>query len=223
MISKKPQVTLLGSGKISKVVYHYVCQEWQITSFAIEKPFVKNIEIVDGILDRDLDELIEKKLLHSAFVAIGYDQLNSTRERLVERLMENSIKINNFISKNSFVSDILVNGVNNIIFDNVTIHPGVTIGSNNFVWSQSLVSHGVTIGDNNWITGSATLCGDCRLGNNNFIGAGATIAHNVIVEDNCFIGANALVEKNLRSGSVIVSGKSKVLPMDARRFINFIE
>ena len=46
MISKIPHVTLLGSGKISKVVYHYVCKEWQINSFAIEKAYVKNIEIV---------------------------------------------------------------------------------------------------------------------------------------------------------------------------------
>jgi len=162
------------------------------------------------------------------FVGFIDDNLNNRNRRLYGytilggfdyRVKDESIKVVNSISRNSYIRNLSTKKLLNLGWDFINlIHPlakiqGEITGSGNIIDRFSILNKGVKISSHN------ILLTGVVLGHDSIVGSGSFMGHNVIVnghcrvEDQCFIGACSVIAPNvtirngtsLGIGSIVIS------------------
>ena len=216
------KLIIFGSGKIADSVYNIACDipDIQVVAFTCDKEYIKSEEF-NGLPVIPFDDM-EKKYLHDEyyiFVAVGYQELNTLREKKLQEAKSKGYKIISLIHPKVILPHGFKYGENCFIMYNVCVQPGVELGNNVFVWGGALIGHHSKIGDNCWITGGANIAGSVKIGKNCFFAINSTVVNEVIIGNKCIIGAGALVTKNLEDEKVIIDEATPVFRLNSSRFL----
>lgn len=146
------------------------------------------------------------------FVAIGYGQMNKTRQRVYEEMKERGYSCATFVHPGVKIWDSTTVGDNVFIFEDNTIQPFTKIGSDTVLWSGNHIGHHSIISEHCFISSHVVISGSCTIGSNVFIGVNSTLHDSLTIGDECLIGAGAIISKNTTSKGVYVTQATKVFP-----------
>jgi sugar O-acyltransferase (sialic acid O-acetyltransferase NeuD family) len=218
----KKNLIIFGMGKIAEVLHYYATEEcdFRVEAFCVDEQFLTNNSFkgLPVISFREV-EMNYPPHLYDMFVAVGYHELNKTREDKCKEAQVKGYHLVSVISPNARIPKNVTIGWNCFIMPPAIIHPYVQIKNNVFIWSGAMVAHHSIIDDNCWLTSCCNISGNVHIGANTFVAVNATVGHSVIVGKNCFLGANSLLTKNLENDKVIISESSKPIRLTSSQFL----
>ena len=214
------KIIIFGTGKIAEAVTHALTQnnEYHICAYVCDKEFITNNEFLDKPVI-ETNQITEKypSNLYSAFIAIGYQELNSLRANIVSLFKEMGYELVSHICPK--IQTELIIGENSIVMEDSVIQPCVKVGSNCFIWGGAMIGHHVSIEDNCWITGASAIGGLSKIGKNSFIGLNATIGNEIQIGANSMIGAGTICCRDLPESSVLVAPNTEPHRLTSKQFI----
>lgn len=208
----KPQLIIVGTGLFAEVVQCYFDElsPYEVIGFACHKAF-KQEDAVRGLPLHALEDL---HLVHppgsvTLFVAVGYKQMNRTRQKVYTELKSAGYTFATFVHPAIKLWDSVSLGENVFIFEDNTIQPFTKIGNNTILWSGNHIGHHTSVGDHCFISSHVVISGSCTVGNNVFIGVNATFHDGLTIGDECLIGAGAVISKSTNPKEVFVPVSTK--------------
>jgi sugar O-acyltransferase (sialic acid O-acetyltransferase NeuD family) len=211
------KIVIFGNGQIARTVAYY-CQAWQLAEvcgFAVDRNFMNANECLNRPLVA-VDEITDRfpPGEYSAFVAVGYQNLNSFRVRKVADLKTRGYELISVIHPTAI--GLVQTGDNSLVIPGETFfEPFVVLGSNVFIWNGVSLSHYVEVGDNTWISNSSVVGGNVTIGKDCFIGLNVTINNRVTVGNGCLVGSGSLVTRDLPDGKALIPEATAPAPADA--------
>jgi len=200
---KKKNLLIFGTGNFAETVYSYFTRytDYNISGFISDSK--KNKKSFLGLNVLTIKDFYKKKKPNNnhVFVAIGYDQMNSTREKYYKILKKKGYHLASFVHPNVVTWGDQSIGQNCFVFENNVIQKGVTLKNNIIIWSGNHVGHDSTIMDNTWITSQAVIYSNVIVGKNCFIGSNANIKDGIVLGDFNFVGAGTNIWNNSLSFS----------------------
>lgn len=155
------------------------------------------------------ERIIKKyKNTHKFFIAIGYSNLNSTRERIFERVKKLGCQLTSFVSDDAKIHNSSI-GENCLILEQNNIQPFSKIGDNVVLWSGNHVGHHSVIEENVFVSSHVVIGGHCVVGRNTFLGVNATIGNQVRIGQSNLIGASALITGDTEDSSCYIEHQTQ--------------
>lgn len=135
------------------------------------------------------------------FVAIGN---SSSRENLIQRLINEGKTVTTLIHPNACVADSVKLGMGTVVMAGAVINPDTVVGNGVIVNTSSSIDHDNVIGDYVHVSVGVHLAGTVNVSKHTMIGAGATVVNNISICENTMIGAGAVVVKNIEEKGTYV-------------------
>lgn len=208
---KTKKLLIIGSSSNSKLARFYFDRdtEYEVIAYAIQRDYIKD-DTFDGLPVLALEEIHKSHPASkfSAFVAVGYSEMNALREKLYNLIKEKGYILPNYISPrcNYLTSEPM--GDNNLILEDNTIQPMVKIGSNNVFWSGNHIGHDVQIGNHNFISSHVVISGFTHIHNNCFLGVNSTFRDAIHIHNFSLVAAGAVIMENTEEYGVYVPPKT---------------
>ncbi len=209
----KRKILIFGVSDLAELLYSYLKSdsdnEYEICGFVVEQKYIPESNYFCDLKIFSLESVasIFNPKEFSFFVCVGYNKMNSVRERIYNEIRKRGYTILSYIHPSSTIlSDNI--GIGTIVFPNVTIDRFTKIGIGNIFYPASLLSHHSTVGDYNFFAVKSCVCGHVTIENNCFIGANSTIRNGIFIADKTLVGACSYISKNTVANSVYVPSKS---------------
>lgn len=156
---------------------------------------------------------------HRILMAMGYNDLNRSREAMFHRLKAMGYAIEAYVHPDARVYTDQPLGEGCIILPGAVVEPCARIGANTMVWSNVTVAHHAAVAENCWLAAGTVLSGQARVERNCFLGVNSTVVNEVTVAEYNIIGACALVSKNTKPRTVHISRSAEPLRYSADDYI----
>lgn len=215
----KQKLLIFGTGKISESISYFFNRDgnYEIVAYLLDDEYITD----DIFLDKPVIPVsnCEKEFSPNdfyAFVAVGYQGMNSLRTEKVDLLKKKGYKLASYISP--YVLGNFITGENTIIMDHAMVQPCAKFGNNVFVWGGAMIGHHAEIQDNCWITGGALIGGITVIKQNTFVGLGAIIGHEIIVGEKCMIGAGSIACTQVKDGTVLIEPNTAAHRLNSDQF-----
>ena len=182
---------------------------YEVSAFSVNKKYISSNVLLDKPVV-PFEQLVDlyPPDKYNAFVAVGYTQMNSIREKLYYQVKKMGYVLHNYISSRcSFLTDEII-GDNNLILEDNTVQPYVKIGSNNVLWSGNHIGHDTVLYDHITVTSHVVISGYCKIGNNCFLGVNATLHNEIELSSGTLVAAGAIIKKNTSENEVYIPAKS---------------
>ena len=166
---------------------------------------------------------IKNKKNYNFFVSVGYKNLNTDREKIINIVKNDKFKLISIFHPKVNLPYKIKFGENCLILQYAQFDPNVLIGNNNFFFNGVSISHNTKIGSSNYFASNCTIGGNTTIGNNCFFGINSTILNNLKLSNRVFVGANSFVNKNLKTKSVVIANPDKVLDYNSDKFLKIID
>lgn len=219
------KIILAGNAVTADILNGYLAQDnrYQVMGLTVDDAFVDR----GGLHDFDAIPLSRLHATyspqdHSIVMAMGYRDLNRSRESMFYRLKEIGYSIETYVHPDARVYTQHALGEGVIVLPSTVIEPHVRVGANTMVWANVTLGHHSTIGDHCWIASDAVVAGQTEVKHNSFVGVNATIVDEVIIEEYCIIGAGALITKNVKASSVHLARSGEELRYSSQDYVKFI-
>lgn len=193
------KIIIIGNTSNAKLAHYYFKNDskYEVVAFSVHQKYINNRSFCNlpVVALEDLIDLYPPNKF-SAFVAVGYTNMNKLREELYLEMKKKGYELPNYISsKCSFLSQEKI-GDNNLILEDNTIQPFVKIGSNNVFWSGNHIGHDVLIQDHCFITSHVVISGFTTIENNCFLGVNSTFRDDIVIKKYSLIGAGATIMRS---------------------------
>lgn len=208
---KEKKIIIIGLSNNAKLAAFYFKKDtdYEVVGFAVHEKY-KNQDTFYNYPVFSLETITAQfpPSAVDAFVAVGYNDMNSIRENLYHEVKAMGYTLPNYISPRcSFLTEEVI-GDNNLILEDNTIQPFVKIGSNNVLWSGNHIGHDVAIGDHNFITSHVVISGFTTIENNCFLGVNATLRDAITIANKTLVGAGAIIVKDTKPEEVYLPARS---------------
>ena len=214
-------IIIFGAGKVAQIIHFFFSEYTQreIISFCVDSKY-KIQDKLNDIPIIEFDNLVDSYPPSAVdiFVAMGYQDMNKSREDKYQLFKDLGYTLASYIDANSNIPKNCIIGENCFLMNNVIIHPFVKIGNNVFIWGGSMVGHHSKIDDHSWITSSSNISGNSSIGRNCFLGLNSSIGNSIKVQDYCFIGANSLIIKSTKKSEVFITAGTKPMRLNSEQF-----
>lgn len=198
-------VILAGNAITADILYSYLKSDnrYTVVGLTVDDEYLNQ----GGIEDIETYRLSALKESWSSkqcvvVMAMGYNDLNRSRESMFLRIKEMGYKIETYIHPDAGVYTENELGEGSVVLPSAIIEPHSSVGSNTMVWCNVTLAHHSSIAENCWISSGAVVSGQARIKRNSFIGVNATIVNNVTVEENNIIGGGAFISKDTKPSTV---------------------
>lgn len=158
---------------------------------------------------------------HYVLMAVGYGNLNKTRQSLFERLKKLGYKFVTYIHPDARTYSHHRIGEGSVVLPGAIIEPNARIGTNTMIWCNTTVAHDSTVSDHCWIASGAVIAGNSSVGRNTFIGVNATIVDQVNVAKYNIIGGSALISKCTKPNTVHLARSAEVFRYGADEYSQY--
>lgn len=149
--------------------------------------------------------------LYRVIMAIGYDDLNRTRQSMFERLKTLGYGIETYIHPAANIHTEYPLGEGSVVLPGAVIEPFAQVGANTMVWSNATLAHHSSVGDHCWVATGAVVSGQAKIRQNSFLGIGCNVVNEVTVEEFNVIGAGAMVSRDTHPYSVHLARSAEPL------------
>jgi sugar O-acyltransferase (sialic acid O-acetyltransferase NeuD family) len=139
---------------------------------------------------------------HRVIMAMGYNDLNRTREVMFNRLKDMGYSVETYIHPDARVYTDQPVGEGSVVLPGAVVEPHVRVGANTMVWCNVTVAHHSSVGDHCWLGAGTVLAGQAKVLRNTFLGVNCTVVNNVTVGEFNIIGAGAMISRDTKPHSV---------------------
>jgi acetyltransferase-like isoleucine patch superfamily enzyme len=217
------KIVIFGVGQIAAVVGYYLAKKYEIAAYTVDKSYLVKkpaigVDLTKPICDFEQLELFYPPLEYSIFVAIGYQQMNKFREKILRLVMAKGYDVVSYNGCDSVVTSSCSIGKNVFIMDGTNIHPNVIIQDNVFIFSGSVIGHHSVVEAGTWVTSGSMVGGGSRIGKSSFLGLGCIVSNNIVVGDNNFIGMGAKINKHTAANQVFITESTELFKLSTNHF-----
>lgn len=194
------KLLIFGAGLLAETVHYYfdIDSDYDVVAFVVDD------DVYEGGDFRDKPIISFSRMLneyppdnYDVFIAIGYTELNSNRERVFGQCKKLGYHMPSYVSDKATIYDTLVVGENCLILEDVTIQPFATVGDDVIIWNGSHVCHHAFVDDHCFIASHVIISGGARVGKNCFVGMQSAIRDFITIGNHCLIGANSWINKDV--------------------------
>ena len=198
-------VILAGNSVTADILNSYLAQDgrYHVLGLTVDDNFLQEggIQGLDSIALSHLREIHEPQDC-TVIMAMGYNDINRSRESMFHRLKEMGYDIETYVHPDAKVYSEPSLGEGCVILPSAVIEPHVRLGANSMVWANVTLAHHSSVAENCWIASGAVISGQAKIERNSFIGVNATIVNEVVIGEYNIIGAGALLTKNTKASTV---------------------
>lgn len=139
---------------------------------------------------------------HCVIMAMGYNDLNRSRETMFGRLRAMGYGVETYIHPDARVYTDQSIGEGSVVLPGAVIEPHARVGANTMVWSNVTLAHHSSVDDHCWVAAGTVVSGQAKVLRNTFLGVNSTVVNAVTVGEFSIVGANALISRDTKPHSV---------------------
>jgi sugar O-acyltransferase (sialic acid O-acetyltransferase NeuD family) len=155
----------------------------------------------------------------TVLMAVGYGDLNRSREAMFEQLKALGYEIETYIHPAAGIYTDEPIGEGSIVLPGAVIEPYATVGRNTVVWCNVTIAHHAIVSDHCWLAAGAVISGAATVGRNSFVGLNATVLNRVAVGEYGIVGAGALVSRTTEPARVYVAKGDDPIALDSHGYV----
>ncbi|MGF1765966.1 acetyltransferase [Enterovibrio makurazakiensis] len=217
-------IVLAGNGTTAEILYEYVKQDsrYNVVAVIADDEYVKDQNFLDvPCLKLSALECHYHNSDVAVVIAMGYDDLNRSRQSMFDRIKHIGYKIETYIHPDAKVYTSNQIGEGSVVLPGAVLEPYSKLGKNSMIWCNSTVAHHADIGDHCWLASGCVISGSAVVGDNTFIGVNSTIVNEVEVGKLNLVGAGALISKCTKANTVHLSRSGEQFRFSAEEYIKF--
>ncbi|RUR08741.1 acetyltransferase [Legionella sp. km772] len=218
------KVILAGNAITAEILYNYLLQDkrYQVMGLTVDDEYAAQ----GGIKELETIPFSQvaatyKPETHQIIMAMGYNDINQTRESMFFRLKNLGYHIETYIHPDAKIYTQYPIGEGSVIMPSAVVEPHVRVGVNSMIWVNVTLAHHSQVEDHCWLASGAVISGSAQIKRNVFIGVNATITNEIIVNEYCIIGAGALITKNTKASSVHLARSGEELRYSSQDYVKF--
>jgi len=217
-------VILIGNTLAADILLGYLRLDprYEILGSAVDDTYIDKNILVD-LPCVGLSRLLElfPPEQHAVIMAIGYDNLNRTRESMFVKVKELGYTVLTYIHPDAKIYSEHPVGEGSVVLPNAVIEPHACVGVNTAIWCNTTVAHHAVVGDHCWIASGTVLSGQAKVGRNSFVGVNATVVNKVEVGEYNVIGAAALISKCTKPYAVHLARSGELFRYSSEEYIKY--
>ena len=204
-------IVIVGLGSQARLAKFYFERDtvFRVVAFTADSQYIEEEEFC-GLPIVPIESVSSKFPPNdfSAFVAVGYNNMNSVRAELCKRMLDFGYILESYISPRCTILTDENVGYNCFILEENTIQPFVKIGNNVTMWSGNHIGHDVEIKDHCFVTSHVVISGFTKVGEYSFLGVNSTLRDSIEIGSKNLIGAGAVIMQSTKDEAVWLPAKS---------------
>lgn len=218
------QVLLAGNAVTADILNTYLSTDsrYQVIGLTVDDEYV-NKGKVEGVKSIPVSQLLDSFSPNDCVVimAMGYDNLNQSRESMFHRLKEMGYEVETYVHPEAHVYTQHPLGEGCVILPGTVIEPHVRLGVNTMIWCNVTVAHHSKVAEHCWIASGTVLSGSSSIGRNSFIGVNATVVNEKKVEEYNIVGAGALISKDTKPSKVHLARSAEEFRFSSQEYVKY--
>jgi len=218
------KVVFAGNAISAEILYSYISRDerYEVVATTVDEDFLHlgSFDKVPGVALSQLRESYPSSEV-CIIMAVGYDNLNKTRESLFGRLRAMGYSIETYIHPDAKIYTEHTLGAGSVVLPNAVIEPHVYVGENTMIWCNTTLAHHSKIDDHCWIASGAVISGQAVIERNTFVGVNATVVNKITVGEYSILGAGALITKDIKPQTVNIARSAEQLRYSASDYVKY--
>jgi sugar O-acyltransferase (sialic acid O-acetyltransferase NeuD family) len=218
----KKKIVLAGNAVTAEILSAYLHQDarYEVAGFTVDDEFVTKGGIA-GARTVGLSEAVNTFAPdnHRVIMAVGYSDLNRTREAMFERLKAMGYSVETYIHPDARVYTDQPVGEGSVVLPGAVVEPHARVGPNTMVWSNVTVAHHSSVGDHCWLGAGTVISGQAKVLRNTFLGVNCTVVNDVTVGEFNIIGAGAMISRDTKPHSVHLARSAEPFRYSSEEYI----
>jgi sugar O-acyltransferase (sialic acid O-acetyltransferase NeuD family) len=199
------KIVIAGNAITAEILFTYLCRDarYEVAGFTVDDDFV--VQSGAGYpLTVGLSEAVSafSPNTHRVIMALGYSDLNRTREVMFRRLKAMGYGFETYTHPEARVYTDNPLGEGSVVLPGAVIEPHAQVGANTMVWSNVTLAHHSSVGDHCWVAAGTVVSGQAKVLRNTFLGVSCTVVNAVTVGEFNVVGAAALISRDTKPHSV---------------------
>jgi sugar O-acyltransferase (sialic acid O-acetyltransferase NeuD family) len=199
------KILLAGNSITAEILCAYLRRDsrYEVAGFTVDDEFVAQGGI-GGYRTVGLSEAVGafSPEIHCVIMAMGYNDLNRSRETMFGRLKAMGYGVETYIHPDARVYTDQPVGEGSVVLPGAVIEPHARVGANTMVWSNVTLAHHSSVDDHSWVAAGTVVSGQAKVLRNTFLGVNSTVVNAVTVGEFNIVGANALISRDTKPHSV---------------------
>lgn len=218
------QIVLAGNAITAEILYAYLRADsrYEVVGMTVDDAYLDQ-GTVSGLESVGLARLTEAFPPERCGIvmAIGYHDLNRTRETMFGRLKGMGYTIETYVHPDARIYSEHRLGEGCVVLPAAVIEPHVRVGDNSMVWCNATLAHHCNVAENCWIASGAVISGQAKVSRNTFVGVNATVVNAVTVGEHNIIGGAALITKDTKPNSVHLARSAEPVRFSADDYVKY--
>lgn len=199
------KILLAGNATTAEILCAYLRQDtrYDVAGLTVDDEFVAQGGL-GGYRTVGLSEVAAafSPDTHRVIMAMGYNDLNRTRETMFRRLRAMGYGVETYIHPDARVYTDQPVGEGSVVLPGAVVEPQARVGANTMVWSNVTLAHHSIVDDHCWVAAGTVVSGQARVLRNTFLGVGCTLVNAITVAEFNVIGAGSLISRDTKPHSV---------------------
>ncbi len=199
------KILLAGNAITAEILCAYLRQDarYEVVGVTVDDEYVAQGSVV-GYQTVGLSEVtgVFAPDAHYVIMAMGYNDLNRTREQMYARLKAMGYGVETYIHPDARVYTDFPLGEGCVVLPGAVIEPQARVGVNSMVWSNVTLAHHSSVGDHCWIAAGSVVSGQAKVLHNTFLGVNSTVVNAITVGEFNVVGASAMISRDTKPYSV---------------------
>jgi sugar O-acyltransferase (sialic acid O-acetyltransferase NeuD family) len=216
------KIILAGNAITAEILCAYLRGDgrYEVSGLTVDDEFVSQGGI-DGYRTVKLSALADAfpSDTHHVIMAMGYNDLNRSRELMFERLKAMGYSVEAYVHPDARVYTDHPVGEGSVVLPGAVIEPHARVGRNAMLWSNVTLAHHSSVGDHCWVAAGAVVSGQAEIRHNTFLGVNSTVVNAVTVGEFNIIGAGALISRDTKLHSVHIARSAEPLRFSSEDYV----
>ena len=199
------KIVLAGNAITAEILCAYLRQDarYEIAGLVVDDEFVARGGI-GGCRTMGLSEArnVYSPDTHRVIMAMGYNDLNRTREAMFDNLKAMGYGVETYIHPDARIYTDHPVGKGSVVLPGAVIEPHARVGVNTMVWCNVTLAHHSSVDDHCWVAAGTVVSGQANVLRNTFLGVNCTVVNAITVEKFNIVGAGALISRDTKPHSV---------------------
>ena len=218
------KILLAGNAITAEILLDYLTADsrYEVAGLTVDDSYVES-DRIQGLQTTPFSKLEQQYRPNDYLVimAMGYADLNQSRESMYFRLKEKGYDIETYVHPDALIYTKEPLGKGSVILPSAVLEPHVKLGENSMVWCNATLAHHSTVADHCWIASGTVISGKASVERNSFVGVNATVVNEVVVGQYNIIGGGALITKSTKPSTVHLARSGEELRFSSQDYVKY--
>jgi len=215
-------ILLAGNAITAEILFSYLKSDarYNVAGCIVDDAFVDKNGI-SGCRTIGVSEAVDTfpPATHRVIMAMGYNDLNRSREAMFTRLRSMGFSIETYIHPDARVYSETPVGEGSVVLPGAVVEPHARVGANVMVWSNVTIAHHSSVGDHCWVAAGTVVSGQARIQRNTFLGVNSTVVNDVSVGEFNIVGAGAMISRETKPFSVHLARSAEPFRYSSEEYV----